>query len=175
MSLRHDEGQPLRRTATEALQGLFACLAASLLLTACGGTEPPTAPSSEPPAENVGAISSEAPVDPAEAAAGDPAGDIAGEAPADTVDDRSEADGPPPKLATGGGDMIRKKGGLEDQCLKAVAKEGVVVIGSNRIDESQAGIEIYVNVENAQAPWVCRYTRAGKLEGVEFSGSEGYM
>ncbi|MEQ7874160.1 hypothetical protein ABDK56_09185 [Sphingomonas sp. ASV193] len=67
-------------------------------------------------------------------------------------------------------DPIRGKGGLEEKCLAAVAKAtGARVIGTNRIDQSQAATDIYVNVEGAEKPWRCRGTRDGKLEGVEYT------
>lgn len=71
---------------------------------------------------------------------------------------------------------IRGKGGLEEKCLARVGKEtGARVIGTNRIEESQASIDIYVNIEGAQAPWRCRGYRDGNIESVEYSGSEGYL
>lgn len=66
-------------------------------------------------------------------------------------------------------DTIRGKGGLEEKCLKAVAAEGTTVIGTNRIEESQAAIEVYVNVEGGQAPWRCRGNRDGTVESVEYT------
>lgn len=73
-------------------------------------------------------------------------------------------------------DAIRGAGGLEAKCKVAVAKEtGARVIGTNRIEESQAAVEVYLNVEGAQAPWKCRGTRDGKVEGVEYSGDEGAL
>lgn len=49
------------------------------------------------------------------------------------------------------------------------------VIGTNRIEESQAAIEIYINVEGAQAPWRCRASRDGTIGNVEYSETEGYL
>jgi hypothetical protein len=73
-------------------------------------------------------------------------------------------------------DPIRSKGGAEEKCLAAVAKQtNRVGVGTNRIEESQASIEIYVNVPEAQAPWVCRVNRDGTLGDVFFSGSEGAL
>lgn len=77
------------------------------------------------------------------------------------------------KAAVAKGDPIRGKGGLEERCLKEVARQGTTVIGTNRIEESQAAIEIYVNVAGGQAPWRCRGYRDGTIESVEYSGSEG--
>lgn len=75
-----------------------------------------------------------------------------------------------------GGDPIRGKGGLEERCLAKVAEiTGAPVIGTNRIEESEAAIEIYVNVEGAQAPWKCFGSRDGTLGEVEYSGSEGNL
>jgi hypothetical protein len=72
-------------------------------------------------------------------------------------------------------DPIRGKGGLEERCLKEVARQGTTVIGTNRIEESQTVIDIYVNVVDGQAPWRCRGNRDGKIESVEYSGSEGAL
>lgn len=72
-------------------------------------------------------------------------------------------------------DIIRGKGGLEDKCKAAVARQGARVIGTNRIEESQAAIEIYVNVENGAAPWRCRASRDGTISSVEFTGDKGAL
>lgn len=77
--------------------------------------------------------------------------------------------------ASGGGDIIRRKGGLEDKCKAAVARQGATVIGTNRIEESQAAIEIFINVEGASAPWRCVANRNGTISEVEFTGSEGEL
>jgi hypothetical protein len=69
---------------------------------------------------------------------------------------------------------VRGPNGLEGKCLARVGKEtGAEVIGTNRIDESQASIDIYVNIEGAEAPWRCRGYRDGTIEGVMYTGSEG--
>lgn len=72
-------------------------------------------------------------------------------------------------------DPIRGKGGLEERCLKEVARQGTTVIGTNRIEESQAAIEIYVNVAGGQAPWRCRANRDGTIESVEYTETEGAL
>jgi hypothetical protein len=81
------------------------------------------------------------------------------------------ADATSTKMASG--DLIRGKGGLEEKCLKKVAAEGLDVVGTNRIEESEAAIEIYVNVEGADAPWRCLGYRDGTVGPPEFTGSEG--
>lgn len=78
-------------------------------------------------------------------------------------------------VAAAGGDIIRRKGGLEDKCKAAVAKQGATVIGTNRIEESQAAIEIFVNVEGGTAPWRCLGNRDGTISAVEFTGDEGAL
>lgn len=70
-------------------------------------------------------------------------------------------------------DPIRGKGGLEEKCLKAVADQGTTVIGTNRIEESEAAIAIYVNVEGGQAPWRCLGYKDGTIGEVMYTGSEG--
>ena len=39
-------------------------------------------------------------------------------------------------------DVIRGKGGLEEKCHEAVAEKGTKVVGTNRVEESEAAIEI---------------------------------
>lgn len=71
-------------------------------------------------------------------------------------------------------DFIRSKGGLEDKCKARVAKEtGARVTGTNRIEESEAAIGIYVNVEGAEAPWRCLGYKDGTIGEVMYTGSEG--
>lgn len=73
-------------------------------------------------------------------------------------------------------DVIRGPGGLEEKCLAKVAEiTGAPVLGTNRIEESEAAIEVYVNVQDAQAPWKCLGGRDGSLGDVEYSGSEGEL
>lgn len=73
-------------------------------------------------------------------------------------------------------DPIRSPGGLEDKCHAAVAKEtGARVIGTNRIEESEAATGIYVNVEGAQAPWRCLGYKDGTIGDVMYTGSEGAL
>lgn len=72
-------------------------------------------------------------------------------------------------------DMIRSKGGLEDKCKAAVAGQGTRVIGTNRIEESEAAVEVFVNVEGGSAPWRCVAHRDGTIGAVEFTGDEGAL
>jgi hypothetical protein len=73
-------------------------------------------------------------------------------------------------------DYIRGSGGLEQKCQRAVAKAtGARVIGTNRIEESQAATAIYVNVQGANAPWMCLGYRNGTIGEVRFTGSEGAL
>lgn len=79
-----------------------------------------------------------------------------------------------PVSAPKAGDPIRSRGGLESKCLSAVAKAANnQQVSTNHIEESQASIEVYVNVQGAQAPWVCRGSRGGTVGEVSYSGSEG--
>lgn len=68
---------------------------------------------------------------------------------------------------------VRGSNGLEGRCARKVAGLGANVIGTNRIEESQAAIEIYLNVEGAQAPWRCLAYRDGTIGDVMYTGSEG--
>lgn len=73
-------------------------------------------------------------------------------------------------------DGIRGKGGLEEKCAARVAEvTRAPVLGTNRIEESQSSVEVYVNVEGAQAPWRCVGKRDGSISRVEYSGSEGEL
>ncbi len=78
-------------------------------------------------------------------------------------------------VATAPKDIIRGKGGLEDKCKAAVAKQGAIVTGTNHIEESEAAIGIYVNVKDATAPWRCLGYKDGSIGEVEFTGSEGAL
>ena len=96
----------------------------------------------------------------------------------DAVDDveanAAAADAPAmttPVAATG--DYIRSPGGLEDKCKAAIAAQGVTVVGTNRIEESEAAVEIYVNVEGGDAPWRCLGYKDGTIGDVMYTGSEG--
>ena len=71
-------------------------------------------------------------------------------------------------------DIIRGAGGLEEKCLERVNQEtGGNALGTNRISESEAAIEIYVNVDGATAPWKCLGWKDGTIAEVMFTGSEG--
>lgn len=70
---------------------------------------------------------------------------------------------------------IRGPGSLEERCKARVAAEGMRVVGVNRIEESQAAIEIYINVQGGQAPWKCTAYRNGTIGGIMYTGSEGAM
>ncbi len=71
---------------------------------------------------------------------------------------------------------VRGANGLEGRCAKKVASEvGARVIGTNRIEESEAAIAIYVNVDGAEAPWRCLAYRDGTVGEVMYTGSEGAM
>jgi hypothetical protein len=69
---------------------------------------------------------------------------------------------------------VRGPGGLEGKCLARVKKEmGGKQTSTNRIDESQAATDIYVNVDGVEAPWRCRIYRDGTIDGLMYTGSEG--
>ena len=78
---------------------------------------------------------------------------------------------PAPKAASS--DPIRGKGGLEEKCHKRIAAEGMSVVGTNRIEESEAAIEIFVNVEGGAAPWRCLGYRDGTIGEIMYTGDEG--
>nr|WP_298897880.1 hypothetical protein [uncultured Altererythrobacter sp.] len=71
-------------------------------------------------------------------------------------------------------DPIRGPGGMEEKCLSRVNDTvGGGVIGTNRIEEAESGVMIYVNVQGATAPWQCFGSRDGTISEVYFGGSEG--
>jgi hypothetical protein len=85
---------------------------------------------------------------------------------------------PPVKVAKPAAprDFIRSKGGLEEKCHQRLAREvGARVIGTNRIEESEAAIAIYVNMQGAQAPWRCLGYKDGTIGEVMYTGSEGVL
>ena len=71
---------------------------------------------------------------------------------------------------------IRGPGSLESKCVAKVnSMTGGGVIGTNRIEESEAAIAIFVNVDGAEAPWRCLGYRDGTIGEVMYTGSEGAM
>lgn len=71
---------------------------------------------------------------------------------------------------------IRGANSLETRCADKVASTvGTPVLGTNRIEESEAAIEIYVNVQGADAPWRCLAYRDGTIGEVMYTGSEGAL
>ena len=71
---------------------------------------------------------------------------------------------------------IRGANSLETRCADKVASTvGAPVLGTNRIEESEAAIGIYVNVQGAEAPWRCLAYRDGTIGEVMYTGSEGAL
>ena len=71
---------------------------------------------------------------------------------------------------------IRGANSLESRCADKVASTvGAPVLGTNRIEESEAAIGIYVNVQGAEAPWRCLAYRDGTIGEVMYTGSEGAL
>jgi hypothetical protein len=69
---------------------------------------------------------------------------------------------------------IRGPNSLESRCADMVADQtGARVLGTNRIEEAEAAIAIYINVEGAQAPWRCLAYRNGMIGEVMYAGDEG--
>lgn len=86
------------------------------------------------------------------------------------------AEAPAPAAAGPAEVAIRGPNSLETRCADRVAAEtGAPVLGTNRIEESEAAIAIYVNVDGAAAPWRCLAYRDGTIGEVMFSGSEGAL
>jgi hypothetical protein len=66
----------------------------------------------------------------------------------------------------------------EKACLAAVAKTTAVdSIKLKVVDvmEAQSGITVMIAVPEATAPWKCLSGKNGKVDGVEFTGSEGKL
>ncbi|CCA91593.1 hypothetical protein [Novosphingobium sp. PP1Y] len=73
-------------------------------------------------------------------------------------------------------DFARVPGGLEGKCLASVGEvTHAPVLGTRSIDGSGPTIKIYVNVQGAHAPWLCRGNRDGTIAGVMYTGSEGEL
>ena len=71
---------------------------------------------------------------------------------------------------------IRGANSLETRCADKVASTtGARLIGTNRIEESEAAIAIFVNVDGAEAPWRCLAYRDGTVGEVMYTGSEGAL
>ncbi|WP_128891842.1 hypothetical protein [Erythrobacter sp. HKB08] len=89
-----------------------------------------------------------------------------------------EAAPPPAQAATPARQQVAIRGpnSLETRCASKVEQTtGARVIGTNRIEESEAAIGIYVNVEGAQAPWRCLAYRDGTVGEVMYTGDEGAL
>lgn len=71
---------------------------------------------------------------------------------------------------------VRGPNSLESRCADMVADQtGARVLGTNRIEEAEAAIAIYMNVEGAQAPWRCLGYRNGVIAEVMYTGDEGAL
>lgn len=133
--------------------GAISALAMGLALASCGSPEPAAETAAEPTAETVATSEPEQV----------------------TTEDGAEIKMQAP-VKTASGDPIRGPGGLEEKCLAKVAKTtGAKVNGTNHIEESQAAIAIYVNVEGAEAPWMCLGYKDGSVGEVSYTGDEGYL
>ena len=73
-------------------------------------------------------------------------------------------------------DPIRGVGGMESACHERInAMTSGKVVGTQRIEEAESGVMIYVNVRTAQAPWQCFGSRDGVLDQVFYGGDEGAL
>ena len=125
---------------------------------------------------------------PSEEAAAAIGGDIVGNVdgvrlvsvPMDQARAAMETNGPPPPpdgaMAAEADVAIRGPDSLETRCADRVADfTGAPVLGTNRIEESEAAIDVYINIEGATAPWLCRAFRNGNIAEVMFTGDEGAL
>ena len=84
--------------------------------------------------------------------------------------DEADAPAKPAQVA------IRGVNSLESRCSERVGREtGARVIGTNRIEESEAAIAIYVNIEGGEEPWRCLAYRDGTIGEIMYTGSEGAL
>lgn len=63
-------------------------------------------------------------------------------------------------------------------CRAAIARQvGVSTADVAVFDvaDSEAGVGVQANVAGAEAPWSCRADRAGRVQGVMYTGSEGAL
>lgn len=63
-------------------------------------------------------------------------------------------------------------------CREAIARQvGVSTADVAVFDvvESEAGVAVQAHVAGAEAPWSCRVDRAGRVQGVMYTGSEGAL
>lgn len=71
---------------------------------------------------------------------------------------------------------IRGPNSLETMCARKVGEvTGAPVIGTNRIEESEAAIAIYINIQGGEEPWRCLAYRDGTIGEVMYTGSEGAL
>ena len=90
------------------------------------------------------------------------------------VGENGPAEAPAPAKAAAV--KIRGANSLESKCAAKVGREtGAPVIGTNRIEESEAAIAIYINVQGGEAPWQCLAYRDGTIGDIMYTGSEGAM
>lgn len=104
--------------------------------------------------------------------------EVTEEAEAAPVEDAAEetTEAPAEEVSSAPADPIRGPGGLEEKCLAEVnSMVGGNVIGTNRIEEAESGVAIFVNVDGATAPWRCFGYRDGTVEEVMFTGDEGAL
>jgi hypothetical protein len=155
-------------TSTKRLP-LAGLMVLSLTLAACGsGSEAPASVAAEETmAADAAPMTAEAPPAAEAAAPATPTATESAAAPKAEVKTAAKANKDIP---------VRGKNGLEGKCLARVGKEtGTRVLGTNRIEESQAAIDIYVSIEGAQAPWRCRGYRDGSIDGIMYTGDEGAL
>lgn len=71
---------------------------------------------------------------------------------------------------------IRGANSLESKCADKVGREtGARVIGTNRIEESEAAIAVFINIEGGEEPWRCLAYRDGTIGEIMYTGSEGAL
>jgi hypothetical protein len=141
---------------------LAGVLPLAMLVSACGsGNDAPAATDQAAATAN-----------PAQGAPQDPAANATADGAAATS---APTPAPETKSASKPKDIpVRGPNGLEDKCLARVKQEmGGKQTSTNRIDESQAATDIYVNVDGVEAPWRCRIYRDGTIDGLMYTGSEG--
>lgn len=159
------------------VQHLALASALTLILAACGsgaGTQDAAANQAAPETGMADNTATPAP-EGNDADAGSSSGDVAAPAPASAPVEPPAA--APAKTAKASASIpVRGQNSIESRCLDRVGREtGARVIGTNRIAESKTSVDIFVNIEGAQAPWRCRGYRDGSIEGIMYTGDEGAL
>ena len=88
------------------------------------------------------------------------------------------AAGEPDRSEPGSAPAAATPSTAEAACLAAVANEvgvGDVELIRSEVSEGTGLIAVYVDVPGAEAPWGCYATAEGRVDSVQYLGSEGAL